>query len=393
MLTDAKLRKLHNVKRDSLKEFPDGQGLSARVTTNGMIVFQYRYRFNRKPRRMTLGEYGVITLKEARDLAQEARKELAQGNDPIITRSMTIDGEFSKLTISECIKEWIDSPQAQKLVKLDSWKRAFDRHVIPSVGKMIAEDMTVSHWRPMFKRMRDNGAATLSTMMLSKLKQVLSYCIRIGKLNHNSLSELRSEDVGEKVGQVKRYLSDKEIALFWKSVDKTKMSVQNKIFIKLVLLTGCRGVELRMAKKSDFDLDNQVWHVPAEISKTREPFNRGLSNKSVSLLKEAFEIYPSFEQAFPPAAIQEDRPMSASVLLQMAKQVGVKMGVDDWSTHDLRRTAKTKMGELGVLPHVSEKILGHKLAGILAVYDRYEYIKEQIEAANMLADHIEQLSK
>ncbi|WP_272689650.1 site-specific integrase, partial [Providencia sp. PROV033] len=165
------------------------------------------------------------------------------------------------------------------------------------------------------------------------------------------------------------------------------------IFIKLVLLTGCRGVELRMAKKSDFDLDNQVWHVPAEISKTREAFNRGLSNKSVSLLKEAFEIYPSFEQAFPPAAIQEDRPMSASVLLQMAKQVGVKMGVDDWSTHDLRRTAKTKMGELGVLPHVSEKILGHKLAGILAVYDRYEYIKEQIESANMLADHIEQLSK
>ena len=393
MLTDAKLRKLHNVKREKLTEIADGQGLSVRVTTNGMIAFQYRYRFNGKPRRLTIGEYGVITLKEARDLAQEARKELSLGNDPIVIKQMLLERSSAKLTVSECIHEWVSSPQSQKLVKLESWKRAFDRHVIPVVGKMIVDDMTVSHWRPVFKRMRDNGAATMATMMLSKLKQVLSYCIRMGKICNNSLSELRSEDVGEKVKQVKRYLSDKEISLFWKSIDETKMATQNKLFIRILLLTGCRGVELRLAKKSDFDLDNNIWHVPAEISKTREAFNRGISNFAVLLLKDAFSLYPSYSQAFPPASIQEDRPMAASVLLQMAKQVGFKMGSSDWTTHDLRRTAKTKMGELGILPHVSEKILGHKLAGILAVYDRYEYIKEQIEAANILSDHIVQLSK
>ncbi|HHZ7075557.1 TPA: tyrosine-type recombinase/integrase [Morganella morganii] len=388
MLTDAKLRKLHNVERDKLTEIADSQGLSVRITPKGMIVFQYRYRFNGKARRMTLGEYGVISLKDARNLAQDARRLLLDGKDPIIEKEMALSDYNTKLTVSDCINEWLNSPQAQKLVKLDFWRRALQRHVSDHVGKMIVEDMTVSHWHPVFKRMRDNDAATMSTEVLSKMRQIFSYCIRAGKLTTNPLIELRADDVGVKAKSGKRYLSDKEIGLFWASVDSSNMTTQSKIFIKLVLLTGCRGVELRLARKSEFDLENKIWAVPDQNSKTREGFSRGLSDEAISLLTQAFDLYPKFKQVFPPATVKEDRPMAASVLLSMARQVGEVMGVDDWSMHDLRRTAKTKMSELGVLPHVSEKVLGHKLGGVLSVYDQHEYIKDQIDAVNALANHV-----
>ena len=81
--------------------------------------------------------------------------------------------------------------------------------------------------------------------------------------------------------------------------------------------------------------------------------------------------------------------MSASTLISIAGQVEEVMGGEHWSLHDLRRTCKTKMAEIGVAPHVSEKILGHKLTGMLAVYDQYDYIPEQQAAAELWADKIQ----
>ena len=81
--------------------------------------------------------------------------------------------------------------------------------------------------------------------------------------------------------------------------------------------------------------------------------------------------------------------MSASTLISLAAQVEEVMAVPHWSLHDLRRTCKTKMAELGVAPHVSEKILGHKLTGMLSIYDQYDYIPEQQDAADKWAQKIQ----
>ncbi|MDR8492633.1 site-specific integrase [Serratia nevei] len=253
---------------------------------------------------------------------------------------------------------------------------------------MIVDEMQISHWQPVFKRMRDSGAETFAGIMLSKIKQVFSYCLRTEKIRINPLAALRISDVGKPVGTGKRYFSDAEIGLFWLTLESSRIYHQNKIFIKLLLLTGCRGVELRKAKKGEFDLKNRTWRVPAEHSKTRQPFVRGLSEDAVKLIDEAMALFPNINQLFPPAIVQGDRPMSAGVLLNMAEQLRNEMGVHDWAMHDLRRTAKTKMSELGIEPHVSEKVLGHKLGGEMAVYDQHPYLKEQQNALDIWAAHV-----
>ncbi len=388
MLTDAKLRKLNGKPIPKLIEMPDGGGLSIRITPLGLIVFQYRYRYAGKARRMTLGSYDEISLKEARDMVQEAKRVLAEGKDPITVKSMTLEEIAGAASVKDCLSYWTASAQAQRLVKLQYWERAFERHVIPYVGDMIVDEMQISHWQPVFKRMRTNGAETFAGIMLSKLKQVFSYCLRTEKIRVNPIAALRISDVGKPVGVVKRYLSDDEIGAFWLALEGSRIVHQNKIFIKLLLLTGCRGVELRKAKKGEFDVKNRTWRVPAENSKTRQPFVRGLSGDAAKLIEEAMSLYPNISQLFPPAIVQGDRPMSAGVLLNMAEQLRNEMGVHDWAMHDLRRTAKTKMSELGIEPHVSEKVLGHKLGGVLAVYDQHSYLKEQQNALDIWAAHV-----
>lgn len=388
MLTDAKLRKLNGKPIPKLIEMPDGGGLSIRVTPLGLIVFQYRYRYAGKARRMTLGSYDDISLKEARDMVQEAKRVLTEGKDPITVKSMTLDAIAGAASVKDCLSHWTASAQAQRLVKLQYWERAFERHITPYVGDMIVDEMQISHWQPVFKRMRIGGAETFAGIMLSKLKQVFSYCLRTEKIHVNPISALRISDVGKPVGVVKRYFSDDEIGAFWLALEGSRIVHQNKIFIKLLLLTGCRGVELRKAKKGEFDVKNRAWRVPAENSKTRQPFIRGLSGDAVKLIEEAMSLYPNISQLFPPAIVQGDRPMSAGVLLNMAEQLRHEMGVHDWAMHDLRRTAKTKMSELGIEPHVSEKVLGHKLGGVLAVYDQHSYLKEQQNALDIWAAHV-----
>lgn len=388
MLTDAKLRKLNGKPLPKLIEMPDGGGLSIRITPLGLIVFQYRYRYAGKSRRMTLGSYDEISLKEARDMVQEAKRVLAEGKDPITVKSMTLEEIAGAASVKDCLSYWTASAQAQRLVKLQYWERAFERHVIPYVGDMIVDEMQISHWQPVFKRMRTNGAETFAGIMLSKLKQVFSYCLRTENIRVNPIAALRISDVGKPVGVVKRYFSDDEIGAFWLALEGSRIVHQNKIFIKLLLLTGCRGVELRKAKKGEFDVKNRTWRVPAENSKTRQPFVRGLSGEAAKLIDEAMSLYPNISQLFPPAIVQGDRPMSAGVLLNMAEQLRNEMGVHDWAMHDLRRTAKTKMSELGIEPHVSEKVLGHKLGGVLAVYDQHSYLKEQQNALDIWAAHV-----
>lgn len=116
---------------------------------------------------------------------------------------------------------------------------------------------------------------------------------------------------------------------------------------------------------------------------------RGISQLAADYLQKVFDVYPDQSIVFPPAKLQVDRPMSASTLISIAGQVEEVMGGEHWSLHDLRRTCKTKMAELGVAPHVSEKILGHKLTGMLVVYDQYDYIPEQQAAAELWADKIQ----
>lgn len=387
-LSDTKLRKLSGKPYDGQAELPDGNGLSARISPKGTITFQLRYRFSGSFHRLKIGNYPEVTLKDARDKTAHYRSIIAKGDDPAIVKLMESEAKSSKISVVKLIDIWMQSPESEDLVKRDYWRRALYRHVVPKVGKMIVDNMSLQHWLPVFNEIRTGGAPVMAGSILSRMKQIINFGIRNGLITNNILSPLSINDVGKPPKVISRYFDDNEIGLFWNAISDTRMSHQNQLFTRLMILTGCRGVELRLAVKGDFDLRSRVWSVPEKSSKTRVAFRRGLSSLSIDILEEAFSLYPDFSQVFPPAAEKEDRPMANSVLVSLASQAGKAMGISDWSMHDLRRTCKTKMAELGVAPHVSEKILGHKLAGMLAIYDRHEYIAEQKEAADLWAEEV-----
>lgn len=388
-LNDTKLRRIDGKNYDGPSELPDGGGLSARISPKGLITFQYRYRFGGKPARLKLGTYGKMSIKEAREAMEQCKKWLEEGKDPALQRKVIKDQIAQSPSIATLVNEWLETPAVKELVKFEYWKRMLELHVTDKYGKLVAEEMDPTHWEKIFLEITKSGSPVQAGNVLVKMKQVIRYALRRRRITSNALMLLELNDIGKRPENGERFLNDDEIGACWNAIEKTKMTWQNQIFFRLVMLTGCRGVELRLAKKTDFNLKAREWVIPKENSKTRKRFVRGISHLAAEYLKQVFDLYPNFSIVFPPATLHEDRPMRPSTLISMAEQVEDLMGGEHWSMHDLRRTCKTKMAELGVAPHVSEKILGHKLTGMLAIYDQYDYIPEQQEAAELWAQKIQ----
>lgn len=136
MLTDAKLRKMNGKPIPKRIELSDANGLSVRVTPNGVIVFQYRYKIDGRPRRMTIGQYDQVSLKEAREQVSEFRKLVAVGKDPITARDMAVEANIKAATVEDCIKAWLGSASASRLVTISPLK-IIPRSVIPGLQLVL----------------------------------------------------------------------------------------------------------------------------------------------------------------------------------------------------------------------------------------------------------------
>lgn len=386
MLSDAKLRKI-NGKPQEAAELPDAGGLSVRVSPKGKITFQFRYRFNGKPVRLKIGEYGVMSLADARAEVVKCKAILSKGNDPAVAIKQNIIKNATKATINDVVNDYLAMTQVRSLTSYESIEGALRMHITKPFGDLIVDDMTAAAWFKVFDRITAGGSPVQAGAVLSRMKRIINIAVRRGRIERDTIAGLTISDVGQHSKAGQRHLSDNEIHALWAYLDGGRMAHNMKVFVKLLLLTGCRSGELRQAKRSDFDFKSKVWQIPQHNSKTRIAFSRGISDDAISLIK-SLNVKDGW--LFPSNSGDGD-PVHKSTIVQLVRRIGLRMGGDPFSAHDLRRTARTQLARLGIAQHVAEKVLGHTTKGVIGVYDKYDYLPEQIEAVNRLAGHIKEL--
>jgi len=194
-----------------------------------------------------------------------------------------------------------------------------------------------------------------------------------------------------------RILSPTEVGDFWNSCTAHSGRSLYPIGLKLVLLTGCRPGEAFGLAESELarESDGLWWTLPAERSKNHDPIRRPLSNLAAGLLDEAREINAQFGHAYR----GRERAESGLIL------DGTRNSWGDWmrdicegmanrpTAHDLRRTSRTTLSRLGVRFEVAETLLGHRLSGVAAIYDRHGWDPEMREAVEKLADEVQRLAQ
>lgn len=196
----------------------------------------------------------------------------------------------------------------------------------------------------------------------------------------NPAVHIRSRDIGGIEKPRERYLSLNEIKTLWHFLDSDQhnVSMQIKNAIKIILLTGVRTGEIREAKWSEFDFKNALWTIPATRTKTNIVMRIHLCELTQNVLLELKNTFPA---EFVICGSDGKSVLSDRALPKAVLRLQERLGIEQWTPHDLRRTFATQLGEsLQIDPVVIEKCLGHKMPKIMATYNKNEMLPQRKEA-------------
>jgi len=264
-------------------------------------------------------------------------------------------------------------------------RRLFDRHIAPTLGPIRLEDLKSRN----IAAARDAiTAPSEKRKALAVLRALLSHAKSDGLIEHNPALGIKTPLSGTR----DRVLSDDELRTLWIGTGEPVAGVRKEMLaaIRLQLLTAQRAGEVLSLKWSDLDRKGNTWLVPQTVAKNGRENLVPLSPAAAAIV----DAQPENEDyVFPGHRVS---PVSVSAFAQLVERVRLALGIAHFTSHDLRRTAATRLASLGALPHVVEAILNHSggtISGVAAIYNRHAYENEKRRALNAWSRELDRLSR
>jgi integrase len=400
----------------------DEEGLELRITKRGAKTWALRYRrkSDGTKRLLTLGRYPTLTLEEARVRAQEERARVSRGGDPATGVQERKDSPTFREVVAEWQRDYAEASRTERVRKDD--QSVFNLYVLPAIGdmkiqsigrrelnKMLSDAKTATdgrkgHVKPGHKVRR---LTHRPNRVFELTRAVMRWAVEQEILVANPMLGMKRPI--KKEAPRERELSPGEIRTLWFALDTVPgkrvlwkrqagdlpMSRATALAMKLSLATGQRIGEVSGLALSELDLNDMtpIWTIPRSRTKNREPHRVPLSPIAVQLICEAREHAGSSPWLFPnPRGEGPIDPHAATKALGRARPM---LGLADFRVHDLRRTAATRMGEMGIAPHTISLVLNHISVrrGTITgkVYNQYSYDREKREALNAWAARLERV--
>ncbi|PZL89539.1 integrase [Pantoea graminicola] len=381
-ISDTKLRGLHGKPYSGPAEITDADGLGIRITPKGIVSFQYRYRINGSQHRLGIGRYPAVSLRDARIKVGEYKALIAEGIDP----KHQLIVKKKKPTVHECIKYWYDNYVLQSLRK--STAEVYERIVLNEMEKYFAdipvEHIPVSAWVDFFTE-QEQANPLKARKLLVHLRGAIAWCSRRQFIEDSSLLRLNPKEFGRNPKTGDTVLTYRQLAKIWIENERSTATFSSKMLIKTLILYGSRNSELRESRKEEFDFEEGIWTLSSDRSKTNKIIRRPIFKQIEPLLKQSIDDGNGllFHGAF-----EKDIPLSIGSSTRYVRFLRDQLKFGDFTAHDFRRTMATRLAEEGIAPHVIEKMLGHDLGGVLAVYNKHDWLAEQKIAYELYADKI-----
>jgi integrase len=356
-------------------------GLYLRIREGGSRTFVIQWRDGARQRRETVGKVGVLSLDEARKKARKMLVGIDDGNDPATIKAKS-KREGSNLFLPLADDYLERRAQDMKLASLDQIRRhlrdywkPLHRHAVSKIDRATV----ASELRTIIK---DRGpiAADRARSTLSAF-----YAWLIGE----GLAETNPVIGTNKSGQARdreRVLTDAELVAIWNASDP---ETDYGRIVRLLMLTGQRRDEIADLQSCEIagldDSGRAQIGLPASRTKNGRPHDVPLSAPAVAILR-ATPVRDGRSHLF------GEGSGGYSGFSRAKERLDERSGVTDWTQHDMRRTMATRMGDLGVEPHIIEAVLnhvsGHK-AGVAGVYNRATYATQKRAALDTWAGYLQ----
>lgn len=409
-LTDFAVRQARTTGKDyTLADF---DGLSLAISATGGKSWHFRYYWATQQKRMSLGTYPEVSLREARALRDEARALLAKGINPKIDRKQKFRAAClaAEYSFKAVYLQWLAHRRLElkegRQSTLSQIQRIFERDVLPALGTMSIYNVRRPDLLDVIARVERRKAFTTAEKLRTWFKQLFRYAmVKVEGLEGNPASDLDVVAVPKPAVVNNPFLRLEELPELLVKLRCYGGQITTQLGIRLLLLTGVRTGELRLATPDQFDVERGLWIIPPEVVKQLQDGMRKKGKRPqdippyvVPLPIQAIEIVRYLLDQVKPAqryllAHRSDlkKRISENTLNAALK----RMGYDGLLTgHGIRATLSTALNEIGYPKTWVEAQLSHVDPNkVSATYNHALYVEPRRKMMQDWADRLDLLEQ
>ena len=391
-LAETKLRALQP--KDRSYKVADSRGLYVEVTPSGGKLWRFRYRVRGVEKKLALGSYPDVGLKAVRELAYEARLEVARDGGPAVDKQkQKIHSEFLsahtfKSVASEYIEEMmVKNGRAEATIVKANY---FLNQLAPAIGNRPLDQIEPFEVLAPLKRLEARGKHETAKKSRSFASRVFCYGVATTRCKTDPTALLKGALITPKPSHYAAILDPIEFGGLLRAIDDFEGYLLTKYALQIAPHIFVRPGELRHADWAEFDLKEGVWRIPAGKMKARRAHAVPLSKQVVQLLKELRAVMGDTGYVFP-SARSGLRAMSENALNAAFRRMGYFK--EEVTAHGLRATASTLLNESGLWsPDAIECALAHgDIDAVRGIYHRGKHWSERVKMAQWWSDYLDEL--
>jgi integrase len=388
-LSDMKVQKAKS--KDKIITLFDGGGLFLMITPSGGKLWRFKYRFDGKEKKIAFGSYPEISLLDARQKRDEARRQLSKGIDPGAVRKAQKQAKTQSTETFELIaREWHSR-------FISTWTKGhaetimsrLERDLFPWIGKSPIAEIKAPEVLAVLRRVESRGALESAHRIRTICGQVFRYAVATGRAERDPSADLKGALPQPTAKHMAAITEPKKVGELLRAIDSYQGSFIVKSALQLAPIAFVRPGELRHAEWSEINFENAEWNIPASKMKMKEPHLVPLSEQAIEILKELHKLTGTGRYLFPGRT--SERPMSENAIIASLRRMGYDK--DEMSGHGFRAMARTILDEV-----LQERIdiIEHQLAHAVKdpngrAYNRTAHLNERRRMMQKWADYLDGL--
>ena len=386
-LTDIKVKSAKVPDGKKQVKLTDGRGMYLLVTPKGKY-WRIDYRFEGKRKTLALGVYPDISLKDARDRRDEARKKLAHGVDPSLAKKAqrsSLANSFEAVAL-----EWFHKQSTQWTTgHSNTVLRRLEKDVFPWIGGRLIDGIEPPDVLSVLRRIENRGAIETAHRIKSICGQVFRYSVATGRSRRDPTLDLRGALTPVKHTHLATITDPKKVGGLMRSIDGYEGAFVTRCALQFGPYVFVRPGELRHAEWIEFDLDEAEWRIPAHKMKVKEKHIVPLSKQAVIILRDLFSLTGRGRYVFP-SVRTNTRPMSENTVNAALRRMGYSK--EEICGHGFRAMASTILHEQGWSSDVIERQLAHREGNkVKAAYNHAQHLPERKKMMQVWADYLDAL--
>jgi integrase len=396
-LNDIQIR--HWIKAAAPVAKSDGDGLTFTLSAAGTASWVLRYRYGGKQREKTIGKFPDISLKKARELAAADRVRIQQGMDVGREKQIEKHEQIKAMTVKSLVADYEEKVLPGLAASTGVSRRQKIRtYIFPAIGHLTARDVSGADLVDLLERVNAKHPKQVKEV-LSVVKTIFDHAQSKKIININpavGISHKAISGVAGRAGSTRIMLNDDEIKVLLTALGKANRTVE--FVTRILLSTAVRIQALMLAEWAHVDFEKKTWLIPpGDGRKSIREFVVPLTEQVIGYFQELKKIAGRSDYVVPVIKKRKegDYPMQPGSVNHALERVCADLGdkIRAFSPHDLRSTARSHLGALGVPVAIAERCLNHTLGGLIAVYDQHDYLVERRKALEQWSTKLDILEK